>query len=61
MEIVVSDGLHGSFTELVLRGGRLQGRRTPISDINIPGVERPVEAVVAEREPCPDAAASTSP
>jgi hypothetical protein len=61
VEFLVSDGLHGHFTEFVLREGRLEGRRSTISDIVIEGVELPVETVVAEREPCPDAAASTQP
>jgi hypothetical protein len=61
IEFLTGDGLHGAMWEFVLREGRLEGRQTTITDIVIEGVEWPVEAVVAEREPCPDAAASTSP
>ncbi|HEU4883148.1 MAG TPA: hypothetical protein VFT45_12900 [Longimicrobium sp.] len=61
VEVLIGDGLHGSRTEFVLRDGRLQGRRSIISDVVIPGVERPVEAVVAEREPCRDVAGASTP
>ena len=60
IELLTGDSLHGAMWEFVLRDGRLEGRRITITDVVIRGFEHPVVPVVAERAPCPDAAAPTS-
>lgn len=61
IQLIISNGLHGSRSEFVFRDGRLVGQQWTISDVVIPGTPpRAPREVVAVRERCPAAASQDS-